>query len=441
MRSLTAEKRAKLIRSLSPSDAYELMYRWRLWARPEQIAAGGDWLVWLISAGRGWGKTRSGAEWVTEQVWDHGAKRIALVGRTSADARDVMIEGESGILNIGHPDRRPRYEPSKRRLTWANGATATTYSAEEPRVLRGPQHDCAWADEIASWQYDRDTWDQLQFGLRLGKRPRCVVTTTPRPTPLVKELFSDRNTVITRGATKDNRANLATSFLRKIYDRYEGTRLGRQELYAELLTDNPGALWKRSTIDQLRVVKAPAFRRVIVAVDPAVSSNANSAETGIVVVALGTDGHGYVLDDRSLQGTPGEWGAAVVTAYHAHAADLVIGEQNNGGDLVAANVATAAAAFSPGTLMPYQAVHASRGKQTRAEPIAALYEQGRIHHVGGFGPLEDQMCDWDPTTNAASPDRLDALVWGFTKLMLGGAPSEARAPDISFTNYEQQSVY
>lgn len=348
--------------------------------------------------------------------------RIALVGATADDVRDILVEGESGILAKSPPWSRPAWKAHVRRLVWPNGAQAFTYTAEEPDRLRGKQHDGALADELASWRY-AETWDQLMFGLRLGSDPRCVVTTTPQPTPIIKSLVkraADPSDVrLTRGSTFDNKANLAKAFVHQIVQRYEGTRLGRQELYAEVLDDNPGALWKRAQIDDLRVSKHPRLVRIVVAVDPAVSSSSDSAETGIVVAGLGEDGHGYVLADCSLRDTPAAWGTAVVTAYNVHEADRVIGEVNNGGDLVEVNVRMAAR--DAGGTVAYSAVRASRGKQTRAEPIAALYEQGRVHHVGAFGKLEDQICDWDPTAGGPSPDRLDALVWALTELMLGTA--------------------
>jgi len=420
-----------VIRGLTAREAEELLYSWRVWARPEQLAPVGAWDVWLILAGRGFGKTRSGAEWVCERA-NLGALHIYLIGATASDVRDVMVEGESGIMACSPPWNMPHYEPSKRRVTWPNGCRASTFSADEPNRLRGPQADTAWADELAAWRYP-DAWDQLSLGLRSvksGLLPQAVVTTTPRPTPIIKSLIADPTTVVTRGSTYDNKANLAGAFLRKIERKYEGTRLGRQELYAEVLDDNPGALWKRKNIDDLRVVKAPEMRRVVVAIDPAVSSNADSAETGIIVAGLGVDGHGYVLADYSLSDTPAKWGHAVITAYNAHRANTIIAETNNGGDLVGANVLMAAG--NAGQLVHFQKVHASRGKQVRAEPVAAIYEQGRIHHVGAFAQLEDQLCDWDPAGGGDSPDRLDALVWAFFHLMVEPREVSRR---INFTNF------
>lgn len=435
-----------MILSLSPTEAFEALHSWRLWARPEQLAPPGHWQNWLILSGRAWGKTRTGAEWVHEQVWSHNRRRIALVARTAADARDVMVLGESGIMAKAHPLRRPQYEPSKRKLTWPNGAIGITYSAEEPNALRGPQHDAGWCDELASWQYDRDAWDQFQFGLRLGSQPRALITTTPRPTPLIRELVKAENTIVTKGTTFDNVANLAPSFITRMREKFEGTRLGRQELYADVLEDNPGALWNRTVLDALRVRHIPELVRVVIAVDPAVTSNAKSAETGIIACALGADGHGYVLGDYSLTDTPHAWGAAIVRAYRKHRADRVVAEVNQGGDLVEATIRTVDENVS------FKSVRATRGKVMRAEPVAALYEQGRIHHIGMYATLEDQMCEWAPAGNidpsdtkqkrniSISPDRVDALVWGFTELMLEEQFSTAMAPPIVTENSDTKAM-
>lgn len=334
-----------------------------------------------------------------------------MVARTAADTRDVMVEGESGVLAISPPDFVPVYVSSARRLTWPNGSQATLYSAEEPDLLRGPQHHYAWADELASWKRP-ETWDMLMFGLRLGAHPQVVVTTTPRPVRLVKELVADPTCITVRGSTYENRANLAPSFFSQIVTKYEGTRLGRQELMAEILDDNPGSLWNRTLIEDARVTTAPPFVRVVVGVDPEATSGENAAETGIVVAGVGVNGHGYVLDDRSVLGTPHEWGTAAVTAYHRNQADRIVGEVNNGGEMVGYVI------YSIDDSVAYKAVHASRSKQARAEPVSALYEQGRVHHLGTFPELEDQMTEWAPGTGARSPDRLDALVWALTELML-----------------------
>ncbi|MFQ5534697.1 MAG: DNA-packaging protein [Sphingomonadales bacterium] len=389
-------------------------------ARPSQLPPAGEWRVWLLLAGRGFGKTRTGAEWVRGLVEQGRATRVALLAPTAADARDVMIEGESGLLAVSPPWFRPKYEPSKRRLTWPNGATATAYSADEPDRLRGPQHDAAWADELAAWRYPQ-AWDMLMLGLRLGENPRVVATTTPKPVKLVRELLASRTVTVTRGSTFENADNLAPAFLDQIVARYEGTRLGRQELYAEVLEDVPGALWRRAQLDALRVQRRPGLMRIVIAVDPAVSSSPGSDETGIVVAGLGDDGIGYVLEDLSLSTSPDGWARVVVAAYHRWKADRIVAEANQGGDLVELTLRTVDATIS------YRAVRATRGKAARAEPVAALYEQRKCHHVGAFPALEDQMCaftiDFDRAKSGVSPDRVDALVWALTELMLGITPN------------------
>jgi phage terminase large subunit-like protein len=383
-------------------------WSWPLVARPEQLAPRGKWSIWLVKAGRGWGKTRVGAEWV-RSVARPGA-RIALVGPTAADVRDVMIEGESGILSVCEPWNLPTYEPSKRRLTWPNGAIATAYSAEEPDRLRGPQHTHAWCDEAAAWARP-DTWDMAMMGLRLGDHPQVVVTTTPRNVPLMRTIQASPGLIVTRGRTLDNAANLAPSFLTGLMARYEGTRLGRQELEGEDLSDNPDALWQRDAIDATRVREAPDLRRVVVAIDPAVTAKDDSDETGIIVAAIGVDGRGYVLADRSGRYKPDEWARVAMRAFDEFQADRIVAEGNQGGDMVAHVLRTAWADA------PIRIVHASRGKVARAEPVAALYEQGRVSHVGAFPLLEDQLTGWSP--GGPSPDRLDALVWALTELFLG----------------------
>ncbi|WP_338688983.1 terminase family protein [Bradyrhizobium sp. 26S5] len=390
---------------------------WRAKARPSQLPPSGDWNGWMILAGRGFGKTRAGAGWVHDLVETRQAGRIALVAATAADARDTLVEGVSGLLNTTAPWNRPQYESSKRRLTWPNGAIATTFSSEEADRLRGPEHDAAWADELAAWTDVQGTWDMLQFGLRLGKRPRWLVTTTPRPIKLLKELLArqDRDVVVTRGSTFENEANLAPTFLAAVRQRYEGTRLGRQELNAELLSDNPGALWQLDWLDRDRVSVAPELRRIVVAIDPAVTSHEGSDETGIIVAGVTRDDdHVYVLEDLSGRYAPHEWAAKAIEAYRRHKADRILAEVNNGGAMVEATIR----ALDP--RVSFKAVHASRGKVVRAEPIAALYEQRKVHHVGNFPVLEDQMCaftsDFDRTRSGYSPDRVDGLVWALTEL-------------------------
>ncbi len=338
------------------------------------------------------------------------ATRISLVAATAADARDVMVEGDSGILNVCPPWNRPDFEPSKRRITWKNGAIATLFSADEPSRLRGPQADAAWCDELAFWRYP-EAWDNLLLGLRLGDEPRCVVTTTPRPVKLIKDLLKRDSTHVLRSTTFDNEANLATEFIEDILERYDGTRLGRQELYAELLTDTEGALWTRDVIENFRVTAAPPLKRIVVAVDPAVSSGEGSNHTGIVVAGIANDGHAYILEDATVKTTPAQWAARAVECFEKYKADRIVAESNQGGEMVRHTIATV------GPRVPVKLVHATRGKYTRAEPVAALYEQGKVHHVSGFAKLEDQLCTW--TQDEPSPDRLDALVWAVSELCLG----------------------
>lgn len=427
--SLPEALRNRLVWSLSRKQALQIKYDWSYRARPAQSPPAGDWRIWLLLAGRGFGKTRTGAELVRARVAAQTARHIALVAPTEADARDVMVEGESGILATAPPWGRPLYEPSKRRLTWPNGAIATIFSADEPERLRGPQHDFTWCDELAAWRYP-EAWDMLMFGLRLGDDPRAVVTTTPRPTALIRGLLADPKVVVTRGRTAENRANLAPAFLDQIVRRYEGTRLGRQELDAEILDDMPGALWQRGMIEAARTNAMPTLVRVVVAIDPAVASHAHADETGIVVAGRDAEGNGYVLADVSGRYGPAEWARAAIAAYGAHHADRIVAEVNNGGEMVEATLRT----VDPN--VPFAAVRASRGKAARAEPVAALYEQGRIHHVGAFPALEDQMCafssDFDRAAAGYSPDRVDALVWALTELLV-----ETRAGDAIFEAYRQ----
>ena len=389
---------------------------WRLKARPEQLPPPGDWAVWLILSGRGWGKTRTGAETVQEWAATGACRRMALVAPTAADVRDTLVEGASGLLAIAPNHMRPDYEPSKRRLTWPNGALATLFSAEEAERLRGPEHDGAWCDEVAAWA-DPAAWDMLQFGLRIGRNPRCIVTTTPKPNArVIRDLLKreGRDVVVTRGRTMDNAANLAPQFMDAITARYGGTRLGRQELDGELLEDVPGALWQRAWIDADRVPVAPDLYRIVVAIDPAVSTGQGSDLTGIVVAGVGEDGSIYVLDDLSAKLGPAEWARLAISAFHRHRADRIVAEVNNGGQLVEATLRNV------DQRIPYKEVHASRGKAVRAEPVSALYEQHRVHHVGSLPDLEDQMCaftsDFDRSRAGYSPDRVDALVWAISEL-------------------------
>jgi len=406
-------------KQLSPVEqaAVELEYRRRKAKEPDWFAtsardkqrppAGDDWRFWLILAGRGWGKTRTIVEWAKMRAHEDPGSRGAIVASTSADARDIVVDGESGFLNTS---TNITYHSSKRRLTWKNGSQATLYSAEEPNRLRGPQQHWAIADELAAWKYAQETWDMLMLGLRLGNDPRCAIATTPRPTPVIRGLVADPLTHITKGSTFENEANLAPAFLNAILTKYEGTRLGRQEIDAEILDDVPGAMWTRQMLDDSRRSDHPDMQRIVVAIDPAATNTKDNDETGIVVAGLGENGHGYTLEDCTVKASPDQWARAAVNAYHRHDADRIVYESNQGGDMVAHTLKMVDANI------PLTAVWASKGKHTRAEPVAALYEQGRIHHVGMFAELEDQLCTWVPGED--SPDRLDALVWAFTNLMV-----------------------
>ena len=397
----------------------DLLRDWPCWARPGQQLPPqrDDWRIWLFIGGRGAGKTRAGAEWVKAQalgLWHPQgacAERIAIVAPNFDEARMVMIEGKSGLLSVHAHDERPLYEPSKRLVTWPNGAIAQVFSADDPDSLRGPQFDAAWCDELAKWRYGEEAFEQLSLALRLGDNPRMAVTTTPRATALVKRLLADASTVVTRSRTADNLAYLAKSFWRDMQERYGGTRLGRQELDGELIDDDPDALFSRDVIEKDRMTRVPPLLRVVVAVDPPASHGRRSNACGIVCAGLGEDGRIYVLDDCSVHGaTPAKWASAAVALYHSRHADRVVAEVNQGGAMVEAVIREIDAEVS------FRAVHATRGKRTRAEPVAALYEQGRVSHVGSFPELEDEMCT--VITGRASPDRLDALVWAVTDLML-----------------------
>ncbi len=387
---------------------------------PVATAEGADWTTWLLLGGRGAGKTRAGAEWIRAQALGlspfaaRAVGRIALVGETEHDAREVMIEGVSGLLAIHPRGERPAWTPTRRRLEWPNGAIAHAFSADDPESLRGPQFDVAWADELAKWRYADAAFDMLQFGLRLGERPRQVVTTTPRPTALIRRLIADPATVVTRAATRANRFHLSPAFLKSVVARYAGTRLGRQELEGELIDDRPDALWSRALIEARRVAAPPPLARVVVAVDPPASSRRHADACGIVAVGRDDDGHHYVLADESASGlSPAGWAEKAVALFHRLEADAMVAEVNQGGEMVRAVIAEVDRA------VPVIEVRATRGKYLRAEPVAALYEQGRVRHAGCFAALEDEMCDFGPggLSSGRSPDRLDALVWAITNLM------------------------
>lgn len=418
--------------SLTDEEANALLYEWSFWARPKQKPPPGNWTYWLLLAGRGFGKTKTVAHWAIDKARDMPGSRGAVVAATAADARDVLVEGASGILASSPPDFMPVYEPSKRRLTWPNGSVATIFSADQPDRLRGPQFHWAVADELAAWRFAQDAWDMLQFGLRLGENPQCAIATTPRPTAVIKELVADENCVVTHGTTYENRENLAPAFFRQVIAKYENTRLGRQELLAQILDDVPGALWNRDLLDSTRVKHAPECFKIVVAVDPASSTGT----TGIVVVGVGKlDGitHGYVLEDCTTEAgaSPGAWGLAAVQAYHRWQADAIVAEVNHGGNMVEHVIRT----VEGGKNVSYRAVRASRGKYTRAEPVASLFEQKKAHCVGMLGLLEDELCTWIPGED--SPNRLDAMVWGFTDLMLDGAQDVAMPPPVGLNKPSQ----
>ena len=408
------EMRLELLTKLTQSEIEALYYDWSFWARDKQRLPDADFFIWLILAGRGFGKTRTGAETVREWVKEN--RYVNLIGATADDARDIMIEGESGILAVCPTTERPVYVASKRRLEWPNGAISLIFTADEPERLRGKQHYKIWADELGSWRYP-EAWEQAMLGLRLGRKPQGIVTTTPKPTKLILELINDPRNVVTTGTTYENRANLAQGFFDYVIKKYEGTRLGRQELNAELLTDSPGALWKRENLDSSRVTKAPDLSRVVVGVDPSATSTGD--EAGIVTCGIAGDQY-YTLADDSVQGSPDTWARAAVTAYYRFMADCIVAEKNNGGEMVESVIRQ----VDPNVNV--KLVWASRGKATRAEPIAAISEQGRDHHVGVFAQLEDELCMWVP--GDASPNRLDAKVWAMTSLLETGTSTALYDP-------------
>lgn len=421
---------ASLGRPLTPELLTELRYDWSLWARPEQLEpTPTSWDIWLILSGRGWGKTRTGAQWVRSRVEARTAKRIALLAPTFRDCRNTLVEGESGLLASCPPGLVSSYEPGLGRVSFSTGAVAYWYSAEEPERLRGPQFDLAWCDELAAWSYLEATWDQLRLATRLGSHPQMLVTTTPKPLPLIKRLLKDLKVRVTRGSTFDNAANLPESYLTAIEGRFGGTRLGRQELYGEVLEDTDGALWSATNLDAYRVREAPELTRIVVGVDPAVTATGSSDETGIVVAGRGRDGHLYILGDHSGRMSVEGWARKVVDVFDHYQADIVVGETNQGGDLVERSLKQVR------PYLPFRSVRATRGKLRRAEPVALMYEQGRAHHVGVHHALEDQLVSYTPLSSE-SPDRLDALVWACTEL-LGEAPAtfgdaDFRSPSRTF---------
>ena len=406
---------------MSPEDAERIYYNWSLWARPDQRLPPGDWVYWLILAGRGAGKTRTGSE--TVRIWIRDHAFVNLIGATRRDAREIMVEGESGILAVCPPLERPRYARAADRLEWPNGAISQIFSAEEPDRLRGKQHMKLWADELAAWR-DPDAFDQALLGLRLGAKPQAIVTTTPRPTKLIKRFVADPDAFVTRGTTFANKRFLGRTFVKQIAARFKGRVIGRQELYGEIVEETPGALWTRALLERQRL-PAPRpledYAEIVVGVDPPARSGAKADECGIVVVARRVDGEVHVLADLTSQGeTPGQWSARVVEAYRTFRANRVVAEINNGGDMVAQVMRQHDAN------LPVRSVTATRGKFLRAEPVAAAYERGVVFHCGVFGKLEDQLCalvsDFDSRAAGFSPDRADALVWALSDL-IGPGPA------------------
>lgn len=418
--NLHREKRQALLASMSPAARRALYYDWAFWRRESQRPPADDeWRYWLCIAGRGWGKTRVGAEYVREQAETGRAKQIGLVGRTLGEARDIMVNGPSGLLACHPPSTRPTFIESRRLLIWPNGAVGHIYTSEEPDGMRGPGLDLVWADELAAWVRLKESWTQLELMLRMrgprGDPSRAIVTTTPRPLKTLRGLMASARARISTGSTYENQRFVDESWLAMLLETFEGTHAGKQELEALIVDDVEGALWNLKDIDRGRVHDYPELRQVLIAVDPAVTSGPDSDETGIVVVGMGIDGHIYVLEDLSGRYTPTQWGRVVCAAYQRWEADGVVGEVNNGGDLVMANVHAA------DPLIPFHKVSASRGKRRRAGPVSALYQKPdlKIHHVGTkLGKLEEQQTTWTGDEKEDSPDRMDALVWGVTKLAL-----------------------
>ena len=420
--TLTPPKLAHLTRCLSKSELGQLLHDWLFWSRQEQRSPEGAWRTWLFLGGRGAGKTRAGAEWVSA-LGRHGhARRIALIGPTFHDVREVMIEGASGVRALAHT--RPDYEASRRRLVWANGAQAYCFSAEDPESLRGPQFDAAWADELCYWAYPDETMEALAHGMRLGDQPQLMVTTTPRPIRALRRLVGAPDTVMTRSSTWANGANLADDFIAALRQRWTGSARQRQEVLGELIEDIEGALWRRPDIEAVRTREHGEFDRIVVAVDPPASVGANADHCGIV--AAGAWGEGWrrsamVLADASVHGAaPNDWAQAAAALARSLGAHAIVAEANNGGEMVRAVLQAAA----PDIFV--RLVRASEGKRARAEPIAAFYAQGRVKHAAAFPALEDEMCCFGVEGFSHSPDRLDALVWALTDLLMGGAQPRLR---------------
>ena len=429
----------EILNELNEDQLTELLWDWKFWARENQLPPPGNWATWLLLCGRGFGKTRTGVEWVHSRAMAWPGRWIALVAKTPADARDYMIDGPGGFMRNIAPWHRPVFKASMRRIQWPNGSYATIYSDELPDQLRGFSGDTAWLDEFAKFKHPDDCWDNLQFGMRetSNDRPRRCITTTPRPIKILKRLISLEGTIKVVGTSHENRANLDPAWFAETILDYENTRLGRQEIFADILEDFPGALWTTALLEMHRIAGRPPkmdllawrthwkekMKRIVIAIDPASKSTAEAAEHGIIVAGLGHNGHGYIFEDISARLTPEKACRRAILAYDLWGADRIIGEINNGGEWIGTTISqTAQAMFSQGARstshVAYKSVSASRGKMTRAEPISALDEQGRIHHVGLFPELEDQMCSYDPLAGMPSPDRMDARVWACTDLML-----------------------
>ncbi len=410
------DQRARVAAQLPEAEKNKLAYDWLFWARDDQRIPAGDWIYWLILAGRGAGKTRAGAEAV--RTWVRDFPSVNLIGPTHDDIRDVMVQGEvSGILQACPHHERPIYRRSRGRLDWPNGAVTLLFSAEEPDRLRGKQHMKLWCDELAAWR-EPEAFEQALLGLRLGAKPQAVITTTPRPSRIIKQLAGDRDTKVMRATTFKNTYALAPAFIHRITARYEGQSIGRQELFAEILEETPGALWNRELLQRQRVAAQDSpeeYSQIVVAVDPPAKSGPRADECGIVVAAKHANGRAYVLADMSSQGdTPGQWSGRVVRAYRSYNANRVVAESNNGGDMVQDVLRRDEAN------LPVKLVHATRGKYLRAEPVAAAYERGQVHHVGVFEKLEAQLCALTPDFDRSaqgSPDRADALVWAVSDLL------------------------
>ena len=428
---LPMEKRKKILDGFTDTEKANLNYTWRIHARPNQLAPEEEWAVWLLLGGRGSGKTRSGAEWVRERVEIGQAKNIALLGATIPDTRTIMIEGDSGILNVFHPSNKPIYQPSRRRIIFSNGAIATTYTAEKPDQIRGQNVDLLWGDEFVKWPYPQDALDNALFSCRKGEDPRATITTTPKPFPELKDLIADPQTIVTHSTMLENMSNLSERFIQRITRKYGGTRLWRQEALGELIEEVEGALWHWDYFRRVAYKHKPrAYDRIVIGVDPSVSATGD--ETGIVVVGK-LAGSYFTLADYSLRGEPREWAEAVLNAYDKWQADQVIGEGNNGGELVASNIRQYAEIQKlngnrKSSEIPIKIVHASRGKAPRAQPVATIYSEQRFWHLGIFTELEEQLTSWVPDVSKKSPDRLDALVWAATALM------ETDEVDMFFTD-------